>query len=138
MLERTEDGLPAAKWSCPLVRRGSGPGGGVVEVEAAGGVEGVLAGADGQAGGEDRFVVVVVAGAVDRELPVVGGADVAQSAEFERGGVGQGRVDVAEVSAVADVQAGDLGPAFAGPGGQSLFQRGFRRVRVFGHDGYLP
>jgi hypothetical protein len=37
------------------------PGGGVVEVEAAGGVEGVLAGA----GGEDRFVVVVVAGAVE-------------------------------------------------------------------------
>ena len=33
-----------------------------------------MAGADGQAGEEDRFVVVVVAGAVDRELPVAGGA----------------------------------------------------------------
>jgi hypothetical protein len=29
------------------------PGGGVVEVEAAGGVEGVLAGADGETGEED-------------------------------------------------------------------------------------
>src|ERR1700722_10503335 len=62
------------------VRLVLGPGSGVVEVEAAGGVEGVLAGAYGQADEEDRFVVVVVAGAVDRELPVVGGADVAEAA----------------------------------------------------------
>ena len=60
--------IAAAKWSCPLVRRGSGPGGGVVEVETAGGVEGVLAGPSGQAGEQNRFVVVV-AGAVDREQP---------------------------------------------------------------------
>src|ERR1022692_513698 len=108
----------------------SGPGGWVVEVEAAGGVEGVLAGADGQAGGEDGFVVVVVAGAVDRELPLVGGADVAQPAEPERGGVGQGRFDVAEGPAVAYLQAGDLGPAFAGPAAQALFQGCLGRVWV--------
>ena len=66
-----DDVGPQTKWSRPLVRQGSGPGGGVVEVEAAGGVEGLLAGADGQAGGEDRFVVAVVAGAVDGELPLV-------------------------------------------------------------------
>src|SRR5215471_7812005 len=124
---------PAHGLRCLSTRRGSGPGGGVVEVEAAGGVEGLLAGADGQAGGKDRFVVVVVAGAVDRELPVAGGADVAQAAELERGGVGQGRIHVAEDPAVAYLQAGDLGPAFAGPGAQPLFQGRLRRVRVIGH-----
>jgi MFS superfamily sulfate permease-like transporter len=36
--------------------------------------EGVLAVANGEGRWEDRFVVVVVAGAVDRELPLVGGA----------------------------------------------------------------
>ena len=113
------------------------PGGGVVEVEAAGGVEGVLAGADGQAGGEDRFVVVVVAGAVDGELPLAGGADVAQPAQLERGAVGQSGVDVAEVPAVADVQAGDLRPAFAGPGAQPLFQGGLGGIRISGHDSHL-
>jgi hypothetical protein len=82
-----------------------------------------LAGADGQAGGENRFVVVVVAGAVDRELPVVCRTDVAQAAQLEHGGVVQGRVDVAEGSAVAYLQASDLGPAFAGPCLQALFQR---------------
>jgi hypothetical protein len=81
-----------------------------------------LAGADGKASEEDRFVVVVVAGAVDGELPLAGGADIAQPAQFERGGIGQGRVDVTEGPMVADLQAGDLGPAFAGPGAQALFQ----------------
>src|SRR5260370_23780634 len=73
--------LPDARGLCPAVlvvapvsSSGSSPRGWVVEVEPAGGVEGVLAGADGQAGGEDRFVVVVVAGPVDRRLPLVGGA----------------------------------------------------------------
>jgi len=37
----------------PVSSSGSGPGGGVAQVEAAGGVEGLLAGADGQAGGEE-------------------------------------------------------------------------------------
>jgi hypothetical protein len=96
-----------------------------------------LAGADGQAGGEDRFVVVVVAGTVDRELPLAGRADVAQAAEFERGGVGQRRVYVAEVPAVADLQAGDLRPAFAGPGAQPLFQGGLGGVWVSGHGSPL-
>jgi hypothetical protein len=82
-------------------------------------------------------VVVVVAGAVDRELPLAGGADIAQPAQFERGGVGQSGVDVAEDPAVADLQAGDLRPAFAGPGAQPLFQGGLGGVRVSGHDSYL-
>ena len=99
-----------------LFRRGSGPGGGVAEVEAAGGVEGVFAGAGGQAGGEDRFLVVVVAGAVDGESPVVGGADVAQSAQLEDGAVGQDAVDVGEVGAVSDDDAGQLWPTGAAPG----------------------
>ena len=68
----------------PVSSSGSGPGGGVVEVEAASGVEGVLAGAEGRAGGEDRFVIVVLAGAVDGELPLAGGADVAQPATRRR------------------------------------------------------
>ena len=55
----------------------------------------------------------------------------------ERGGVGQCRVDVAEAPAVADLQAGDLWPAFAGPGAQPLFQGRLGGVRVGGHDGYL-
>ena len=74
-----------------------------------------MAGADGEAGEEDRFVVVVVAGAVDRELPLAGGADVTQQAQFEGGGVGQRRVDIAEGPAVADLQAGDLGASVRGP-----------------------
>ena len=90
-----------------------------------------MAGADGQAGEEGRFVVVVVAGAVDGELPVVGGADVAQAAQFERGGVGQRRVDVAEGPAVADLQAGDLRPAFAGPGAQPDLPRDFRTAYLW-------
>ena len=90
-----------------------------------------MAGADGQAGEEDRFVVVVVAGEVDRELPVVGGADVAQPAQFVGGGVGQRRVDVAEGPAVADLQAGDLRPAFAGPDAQP------RSRKVLVESGYL-
>jgi hypothetical protein len=61
-----------------------------------------------------------VAGAVDRELPLAGGTDIAQAAQFERGGVGQGRVDVTE-DPVVYLQAGDLGPALAGPGAQALF-----------------
>jgi hypothetical protein len=50
------------KWSLPLVRRGSRPGGGVVEVEAAGAVEGVFRAAGVQAVGQDGVLVAVVAG----------------------------------------------------------------------------
>ena len=95
-----------------------------------------MAAADGQAGEEDRFVVVVVAGAVDRELPLAGGAGIAQPAQLDRGVVGQCRVDVTEVPAVADVQAGDLGPAFAGPGAQPLFQGRLGGVRILGHGSH--
>jgi hypothetical protein len=74
-------------WS--LVRRGSEvvPGGGIAEVEAAGEVEGVFAGAEREPVGEGRLGVVVVAGPVDRDLPVVGGADVAQPTQGQDCGV---------------------------------------------------
>ena len=48
------------------------PGGGVVEVEAAGAVEGFFGGAGGQAAGQVVGLVVVVAGPVDREAPGAG------------------------------------------------------------------
>ena len=51
---------------------GSGSGGGVVEVEPAGGVQGVLGGAGEVAGGQDRVSVAVFAGQVDREAPAGG------------------------------------------------------------------
>src|SRR5664279_6573636 len=51
---------------------GSGPGGGVAEVEAAGGVQGVFGGAGEGAGGQDRILVAVFAGQVDREAPAGG------------------------------------------------------------------
>jgi hypothetical protein len=60
---------------------GSGPGGGVAQVEAAGGVEGVFGGSAPVAGGQVGVFVVLVAGAVDGEAPVSGGAGVAQSAQ---------------------------------------------------------
>ena len=75
-----------------------------------------------------------MAGAVDGELPVVCGADVAQSAQFEGGVVSQRRVDVAEDPAVADLQAGDLRPAFPGPGAQPLLQGRLGGIRISGHD----
>ena len=81
--------------------------------------------------------VVVVAGAVDREAPVVGGAAVAQPAQLERGAVGQDAVDVAEVGAVTHVHAGQLGPAFTGSGVQAILQRRLRRVGVLDHDVHL-
>ena len=89
------------------------PGGGVAEVEAAGEVEGVLAGPDRQPAREDRFLVVVVAGPVDRDSPVVGGPDVAQSAQ-RQGPCFGGGLDVGEHPAVTHVQLGDLRPALAG------------------------
>jgi hypothetical protein len=61
-----------AYWFSSLVRRGLLPGGGVVEVEAAGAIEGFLGGACGVAAGQDGVLVVVAAGQVDREAPQVG------------------------------------------------------------------
>lgn len=51
---------------------GSGPGGGVAEVQAAGGVQGVFGYAGEGAGGQDRILVAVFAGQVDREAPAGG------------------------------------------------------------------
>src|SRR3954451_2371600 len=50
----------------------------------------VFTGADRETGGEDRLGVVVVAGPVDPDLPVVHRADVAQSAQRQLGPVGAG------------------------------------------------
>jgi len=48
---------------------GSCPGGWVAEVEAAGGIEGVFGCAGCESGGQDRILVAVLAGEVDREAP---------------------------------------------------------------------
>jgi Protein of unknown function (DUF1254) len=59
-------------WSRPLVRRGLDTGGWVVEVEAAGAIEGFFGGADGVSAGQDGVFVAVAAGEMDREAPAVG------------------------------------------------------------------
>ena len=56
----------------PVSSSGVGPGGGVVEVEAAGAVEGFFGGADGVSAGQDGVFVAVAAGEMDREAPAVG------------------------------------------------------------------
>jgi hypothetical protein len=114
---------------------GSGPGGGIVEVEPAGGVDGVLAGAHGQAGEEDRFVVIVVAGAVDRKLPLAGGADIPQPTQFQGGGVGQGRIDIAEDPRWRICKLAIWGLR---SGAQPLFQGRLGGVRVLGHGSHPP
>lgn len=54
------------------------PGGGVVEVEATGAVEGFYGCSGGVSGGQNAVFVAVAASEVDRETPAVGGAAVAQ------------------------------------------------------------
>ena len=61
-------GEPTSGHVCKFVG-GSGPGCGVGEVEAAGGVECVFGGAGGGAVWEVGIFVVVVAGSVDAEAP---------------------------------------------------------------------
>ena len=56
----------------PVSSFGSDPCCRIAEVEAAGSVEGFLGGADRVAGGEVGVLVVIVAGAVDGESPLVG------------------------------------------------------------------
>jgi len=74
------------------------------------------------AAGQDGAVVVVVAGAVDGEAPGCGGAGVAQPHQGQGGAVGELAGDVGELAVPADGDAGELGPAFACPGGQALAQ----------------
>jgi hypothetical protein len=50
------------------------------KVDGAGGVEGLLGGADREAGAQDGVLVAVVGGGVDREAEGVGRASVAQAA----------------------------------------------------------
>jgi len=59
---------------------------------------------------------ILMARAVDRDLPVLCGADVAQPAQCQLGSLGGGGRDVGERAAVTHVQRGDLGPPFAGAG----------------------
>src|SRR3954467_1658998 len=109
------------------------PGGGVVEVEAAGAVEGLLGGAGGGAAGQDGVFVVVRAGAVEGEAPAGGRADIAQAAQLEHLAVGQDPVDVGEAGAVAHPHLGQVRPAFAGPRGQPPVQGVLRGVRNLRH-----
>ena len=68
--DAAERAMRLTKWSSADVRGcWSGPGGGVVEVEAAGAVEGLFGGACGSSVGQDRVLVGVAAGEVDRESP---------------------------------------------------------------------
>jgi hypothetical protein len=53
--------------------------GGVVEVEAAGAVEGFFGSAGGESAGQELVFVAVAAGEVQAEAPLLGGAAVAQS-----------------------------------------------------------
>ena len=57
----------------PVSSSGVGPRPGwVVEVEAAGAIEGFFGGADGVSAGQDGVFVAVAAGEMDREAPAVG------------------------------------------------------------------
>jgi hypothetical protein len=67
------------KWSVSEVRRGWRRLGGVVEVEAAGAVEGFFGSAGGESARQELVFVPVAAGEVQAEAPLLGGAAVAQS-----------------------------------------------------------
>lgn len=118
--------------------RRSDPGGVVAEVEAAGAVEGFLRGASGPVAGQERFLVVVVAGPADGKAPGAGRAGVAQAHQGQDSAVGQPAGDVGELAAVADVDAGQLRPPLSRPGGQALAQRGLGRLRWLGHKAIVP
>src|SRR5215813_15379866 len=66
------------------------------EVDGAGGVEGFLRGAGGEAGAQDCVLVAVVGGGVDREAEGMGRAAVAQPAERDVLAVAEHAGDVAE------------------------------------------
>ena len=78
-----------------------------------------------------------MAGAIDREAPVVGGSGITQSAQAHGGAVGQDAVNVAERAVVADGDAGQVRPAFAGLGGQALGQEGLGGVGIARHENHL-
>lgn len=120
-----------------LVRWRWGPGGGVVEVEAAGSVEGFFGGAGGCAVGEPGVLVVVVGGSPDRETPAGGVAGVAKPAELDRVAAGKDSVDVGQVAAVAGCDALDLWPTAACPVRQLPGERPFGRVGDRGHGHHL-
>src|SRR5260370_8269265 len=91
------------------------PGVGVAEVGAAGAGRGFWGGSGWLAAGQEAVLVVVVAGAVDREPPGAGVAAVAEPAQRQFAAVGQLPGDVGELAAEPHVDAGQLGPPLRGP-----------------------
>jgi hypothetical protein len=77
------------------------PGGGVVEVQPAGAVQGFFGGAGVQAGWQDGVLVAVAAGEVDGEAPPAGRPAVAEPAQRESLLVGELAVDIGELTAEA-------------------------------------
>ena len=80
------------------------------EVDRAGGVEGLLRGADGEPGAQDRVLVAVAGGGVDREAEGMSRAAVAQAAEGDLLVVAEHGGDVAEGAAVGDLDLLELWP----------------------------
>ena len=101
------------------------PGTGVGEVEAAGAVEGLCGGPGWLAGGQVAVLVIVVAGAVDGEVPRAGVAYLAQAAQRQLWSAGQLPGDIGELAAETDGDVGKVGPAFAGA--QLLSETGLGR-----------
>src|SRR6266571_9343386 len=100
------------------------PGAGVVEVEAAGAVQGVLGFTDGQATWQDGVLVAVAAGEVDGEPPQAGRAGIPQPAQGQHLAVGQLAVDVGEAAPEPHVDSGEPGPAFPLALAEPLAERG--------------
>lgn len=85
--------------------------------------------------GQERVLVVVVAGAVNGKAPLVGVAGVAglaQPAQPQDLAVRQGGIYVGESGPFASADALDLRPAFLGAGVQTLGEGALRRFRDLG------
>src|SRR4030095_14306635 len=85
------------------------PGGGVVEVQPAGAVQGLFRGAGVQAGWQDGVLVAVAAGEVDGKAPPAGRPAVAEPAQREALLVGELAVAIGELAAEAQVDGGQGG-----------------------------
>src|SRR4029453_7489630 len=77
------------------------PGGGVVEVQPAGAVQGFFRGAGVQAGWQDGVLVAVAAGEVDGKGPPAGRPPVAGTGQRESLLVGEFTLDIGELTAEA-------------------------------------
>src|SRR6266508_254148 len=87
------------------------PGVGIVEVQPAGAVQGLLGLTDRQATGQHRVRVPVPAGEVDGKPPQARGAAVTQPAQWQDLAALEVAVDVGEAAAESDGDAGQAGPA---------------------------